>query len=68
MTNEKLADLITARTANLRDHFDLKLSAMQSHIYSKLLSMESDMLDLRGDILRLRDAVNAQAKALDERR
>ena len=68
MTNEELADLITARTGNLRDHFDEKLTAMQAHIYGKLLSMESDMLDLRSDIIRLREAVNANAKALDERR
>ena len=94
MTNEELADLIVARSNNLREHFDrklaeqdardierlmmleehvrehfdLKLSATQTHIYGKLLSMESDMLDLRGDIARLREMVNSQARALEERR
>ena len=70
MTKEGLADLITARTNDLRDHFDAKLdaklTAMQTHIHGKLLSMESDMLDLRADIIRLREAVNAQGKALNE--
>ena len=70
MRNAELADLITARTNNLREHFDAKLdsklTALQTHIYGKLLSMGSDMLDLRSDIIRLREAVNAQAKALDE--
>ncbi|MGB3688659.1 MAG: hypothetical protein WBA02_05085 [Jannaschia helgolandensis] len=61
MTNEELADLITARTGNLRDHFDTKLTAMQAHIYGKLLSIESDMLDLRGDIARLREALDNRA-------
>ena len=68
MTNEELADLIVARTTDLRDHFDAKLGAMQAHVHGKLLSMESDRLDLRGDILKLREAVNAQARASEERR
>ena len=68
MTNEELADLITARTTNLRDHFDEKLTAMQAGLSGKLLSMESDRRDLRSDIIRLREAVNANAKALEERR
>lgn len=105
MTNEELADLITARTANLRDfverrfdsqeesfdrklaeqdarsvdrmmileehireHFDLKLSTVQTHIYGKLLSIESDMLDLRSDIAKLRETVNIHARVLDARR
>jgi hypothetical protein len=105
MTIEELADLIVARTANLRDHmdrklgemgaefdgkraaqgarfvdqmvmleqhlrehFDLKLSALQTHIYGKLLSIESDMLDLRGDVNKLREALLAQARRFEEHR
>ena len=61
MTNEELADLINARSNNLRDHFDAKLTAVQAHVYGKLLAIESDMLDLRGDIARLREHVATEA-------
>ena len=67
MTNEELADLITARTGNLRDHFDAKMSSLQTGIYGKLISLESDVLDLRSDVLRLRELVDAQRKALEQR-
>jgi hypothetical protein len=90
MTNEELADLITARTANLRDHLetrlqanvedlrehfdrrvenlDSKLGTIQTHIYGQLLTIQSDLLDLQGSVARLREAVNAQARRLEERR
>jgi hypothetical protein len=53
---------------HMREHFDLKLSTVQTHIYGKLLSIESDMLDLRGDVAKLRETVNAHARMLEERR
>ena len=67
MTNEDLADLIVARSNSLREHFDMKMTALQTHISGRPLSMESDMLDLRGDILRLREQVSAQAKIVEGR-
>jgi hypothetical protein len=65
IANEELAGVIVARTTNLQSHFGMKLTAMQSHIYGKLPSMESDMLDPRAEIARLREAVTQQAKALN---
>lgn len=68
MTKDVLADLMVTRAANLQGRLDLKLTALQAHVSGKLLSMESVMLDLKGEIGRLRQAVDAQTKVLHETR